>query len=52
MAGRRQARTPVRIFTLRALVTLAATVAFAVAGTIAVAGGAGAADRSKHYYVA
>jgi lysophospholipase L1-like esterase len=52
MAGRRQAGTPVRFFTLRALVTLAATVAFAVAGTVAVAGGAGAADRSQHYYVA
>jgi lysophospholipase L1-like esterase len=52
MAGRRQARTPVRFFTLRALVTLAATVALAVAGTVAAAGGAGAAERSKHYYVA
>ena len=48
----RQARVPVRLFTLRAVVTVAATVVFAVAGTIAGAGGAGAADRSKHYYVA
>jgi lysophospholipase L1-like esterase len=41
-----------RLFTLRGLVTVVATLAFAVTGTIAVAGGANAADRSKHYYVA
>ncbi len=52
MAARRQARVPLRLFTLRGLVTVAATLAFAVTGTIAVAGGASAADRSKHYYVA
>src|SRR4029453_6947131 len=52
MAGRRQARTLVRFFTLRALVTLAATGAFAGAGTVAGGGGSAAADRSKHYYVA
>src|SRR5262245_1788898 len=52
MAARSQANTPVRLFTLRAVVTVAATVVFAVAGTLAGAGGAVAADRSKHYYVA
>src|SRR5262245_2288151 len=52
MADRRQARVALRLFTLRGLVTVVATLAFAVTGTIAVAGGANAADRSKHYYVA